>query len=123
MTRKFLTTFYEKGIHKTKKNEFLIPNIKCFMDKFIGIETGRACQYGLVVYTGVDLEDSTIIEMIIENKLISTSNKVIEGVIKNYLTFVKSCKIGDVIELDITSGSYNYTVTELKITVERPNIP
>jgi hypothetical protein len=123
MTRKFVTTFYEKGIHKTKKSEFLIPNIKCPMNKFIGIDTGKVCQYGLVVYTGVDLEVNTIIEKIIENKLISTSNKLIEGVIKDYLTFVKSCKIGDVIELDINTGSYHYKITELKIAVERPNLP
>jgi hypothetical protein len=123
MTRKFVTTFYEKGIHKTKKREFLIPNITCPMDKFIGIETGRVCQYGLVVYTGVDLEVSTIIEKVIENKLISSSNKEIESVIRNYLTFLKGCKIGDVIELDIKSAYYNYNITELKITVERPNLP
>ena len=123
MTKKFLISFSEKGIRETRKNEFLVPNFLETNNKFIGTETGKNCQYGFVVYTGVDLNPDMVIEKLIKSKIISKDDPKIAETINNYLLFLKTCKIGDVIEIINEDGQYKYKITGLRPKVQTSKIP
>ena len=104
MTRKFLVAFSEQGIRKTKKKEFLIPNLNQFDNYFIGIDTGEICQYGFVVYTGVELSPSIVTEKLVKNNIIKETTPEIENILFDYLQFVKTCKISEVLEIKYEIG-------------------
>ena len=123
MTKKFLIAFSDQGVRKTKKKEFLIPDLNQISNNFIGIETGKPCQYGLVVYTGVELTPSLVIEKLLGNKVIQQTNEAIEIILFDYLQFIKSCKIADVIEIKCDSGQFKYNKTGLRIDSGTSKIP
>jgi len=123
MTKKFLIAFSDQGLRKTRKNEFLVPNPNQLDNLFIGIETGKICQYGLVVYTGEELDPNIIVRKLIENKIISKTNSSIDNILTEYLQFIKGCKIADVIEIKHESGKYIYSVTGLRMKSEISKIP
>jgi hypothetical protein len=123
MTKKFLIAFSDQGVRKTKRKEFLIPDLNQFSDNFIGIETGKACQYGLVVYTGVELTTNIVIEKLMQNKVIQLTNIEIENILFDYLQFIKSCKISDVLEIKYYSGQFTYSVTGLRMNLGISKIP
>jgi hypothetical protein len=115
MTKKFLIAFSDKGLRKTKKKEFLIPDFIHFSNYFIGIETFKPCQYGFVVYTGVELTAKVVIEKLQKNKLLEQPTAEIENLIIDYLQFIKNCKIADVVEISYDSGRFTYKVTGLRM--------
>jgi len=123
MTRKFLVAFFEQGIRKTKKKEFLIPNLNQFDNYFIGIDTGEICQYGFVVYTGVELSPSMVIEKLLKNNIITETSPEIENTLMDYLQFIKNCKISEVLEIKYESGKYKYNVTGLRMKQKTSKIP
>lgn len=123
MTKKFLIAFSDQGIRKTKKNEFLIPDLIRFSNNFIGIETSKSCQYGFVVYTGIELTTTKVIEKLLENKIIQQTNKEIENILFDYLQFIKSCKIADVIEIKYDSEQFTFKVTGLRMKLGTSKIP
>jgi hypothetical protein len=123
MTKKFLIAFSDQGVRKAKRKEFLIPDLNQFSDNFIGIETSKPCQYGLVVYTGVELTTNIVIEKLIQNKVIQQTNIEIENILFDYLQFIKSCKISDVLEIKYDSGQFTYSVTGLRMNLGISKIP
>ena len=123
MTKKFLIAFPEQGIRKTKKNEFIIPNLKQLDNYFIGIESSRICQFGIVVYTGYELDPNVVVQKLLRNKIIPESNSLIEKTLEEYLAFIKKCKISDVIGINIESDQYKYFVTGFKSKKEISKIP
>jgi hypothetical protein len=123
MTKKFLIAFSDQGIRKTRKNEFIVPNLDHLDNYFIGLESGKICQFGIVFYTGYDLDPNIIVQKLIKNKIVSQSSALIEKTLEEYLTFIKSCKISDVIGINIESDQYKYFVTGFKSKREISNIP
>jgi hypothetical protein len=123
MTRKFIVSSLDNGIRKTNKNEFLIPNLNEPSNTFIGIESGKICQYGLVVYTGVDLDSNLVIERMIGNKILKVVDSQIAPSIEELLIFIKNCKVGDIIEVIPQSGKYEYKITGLKEKSATINLP
>lgn len=66
MAKKFVT-----GISKNGKDEFVVPHIFDKQNCFIGIETGKVYQEGIICYTGVDLTSAKVLDKIIENRNLS----------------------------------------------------
>ncbi|MBR07259.1 MAG: hypothetical protein CMP48_06185 [Rickettsiales bacterium] len=100
MTKKFLHT--DPSINgKGAKSEFLIPDIYNRTTKLIGLETLNPYEFGLVIYTGVDLDTEEVFNRANNKKSISILKRNrCKKIIANYLEDIKNLKIGDVVLLN-----------------------
>ncbi|WP_299326229.1 hypothetical protein [uncultured Maribacter sp.] len=95
MTKKFITGESEKG-----SSEFVIPDIIEEKDRFIGIESGKIYESGLICYTGVELSVDKVIEKILENRSLNFIQKRrAKKVIDLYLKQIKTFKISNSVKL------------------------
>jgi hypothetical protein len=104
MTKKFIKGESEKG-----SSEFVIPDIIEEKDRFIGIESGKIYESGLICYTGVELSVDTVIEKILENRSLNfiqkrRAKKVIDLYLKQIKTFKisNSVKVGNGYKLEFS---------------------
>ncbi len=99
MTKKFIHT--DKDLHGSKvTDEFLIPDIIDFKAQFLGIESGKHYDSGLVVYTGMELTVEEVIERF-KSSLggIEYDSESLKNIISEYLVQIKGYKIGKVLTM------------------------
>lgn len=100
MTKKFIHT--DKEIHGSKaRDEFLIPDIIDFKAQFLGLESGKFYDTGLVVYTGMELNVDEVIEQIES----STGGfeydlESLKKIISEYLVQIKEFNVGKVLRMN-----------------------
>ncbi|UXE67270.1 MAG: hypothetical protein KA713_09335 [Chryseotalea sp. WA131a] len=100
MTKKFIHT--DKKINGQKcKSEFLIPDVFDDKSRLIGIKSKMVYDFGLVIYTGVDLDENKVLDKLADVTSLSTDEKdKYSQILKDYLSQIKDCKIGKVVTLD-----------------------
>lgn len=95
MTKKFIT-----GESEQSSSEFVIPDIYDEKDRFIGIESGKIYESGLICYTGVDLNVDKLMKRILENRNLNFLQKRrAKKVIDLYLKQIKTFKISNSVKL------------------------
>lgn len=110
MTRKFLHS-HKKPNGKKARNEFLIPDIFENTSRLIGIETGISYNYGLVCYTGVDLNADIVFDKATKyRKITILRRRAVKKMLTNYLAQIKEIKISKAVVIDD-----NYNLIEIKI--------
>lgn len=99
MTKKFVHT--SKEINGAKcKNEFIIPDIFSDSPNLIGLETGHQYKAGHIVYTGVDLTVTEVLEKAEKQKKLGFLRKIkAKKTVAKYLRQIKETKIGTVVTL------------------------
>ena len=103
----------DKGLNgKNSKGEFLIPDVFENKNRLIGIKSKKVYECGLVVYTGIDLDENKIVDKLPDIQSISSSDQQsCKDIFKSYLTQVKEMKIGKIVRL-----TDNYILTILDAT-------
>ncbi len=104
MTKKFIQTNKSMNGPGVKK-EFLIPDIYGDSKCFIGIDTNNRYEFGLIVYTGAELDEEIVLARAIEKKSIGFfQRKNAKKRLKIYLAEIKSLKIDDTVRLSESIG-------------------
>ncbi|SFT40030.1 hypothetical protein SAMN05216474_0350 [Lishizhenia tianjinensis] len=111
MTKKFVHSDKSaKG--QRDKNEFLIPDIFTKTSRLIGIDSGREYDYGLICYTGVDLDANVVFEKVTALKKISIlRHRGTKKLLTNYLERIKNIRISKSVAID-----ESFNLVEIKIT-------
>lgn len=99
MTKKFIHS--NKEINgKNSRIEFLIPDIFENRPRLIGLQSGKAYEFGMIVYTGVNLDGIKIIDKLTKHRVINEEQKEkYIDVLNQYLHQIKEIKIGKVVRL------------------------
>jgi len=123
MTKKFIESYLDSKHKRPRKREFVIPDILNFTNNFIGIETKKLYQYGTVCYTGVDLDTKIVTERLIENRIITSTDKIINEIIELYLIDLKQYKITDILSISYENKTFGLKQSDLKREIKTSNIP
>ena len=123
MTKKFIESYLDSNQKRPRKREFVIPDVLNFTNTFIGIETKKEYLYGMICYTGVDLDSKIVTDRLIENQVITTSNKNINEIIDLYLTDLKQYKIADILTISYENEKFRLRLSDLKIKMNTSKIP
>ena len=123
MTKKFIESFLDSNHKRPRKREFVIPDILNFTNNFIGIETKKEYSYGMICYTGVDLDSKIITDRLIENQIIKSTDKNINELIDLYLIDLKQYKIADILTISYENGKFGLKLSYLKIKMNTSKIP
>lgn len=106
MTKKFVRS------GKKAINEFIIPDIFENKSRLIGIKTGEIYNYGLICYTGVELDTEKVFAKATKERKIRLFSKAIKKkIIEYYLKQIKEIKIGKLVTLDA-----NFNLIEIAIS-------
>ena len=99
MTKKFVHTSKELNGAKCK-SEFIIPDIFSDNPNLIGLETRHQYDAGHIVYTGVDLTVTEVLENAEKQKKLGFFKRIKAiKVIEKYLLQIKETKIGTEVTL------------------------
>lgn len=123
MTKKFIESYLDINNKRTRKREFVIPDILNFTNNFIGIETMKEYSYGMICYTGVDLDSKIVTDRLIENQIIKSIDKNINELIDLYLIDLKQYKIADILTVNHEKGKFVLKLSDLKIKMNTSKIP
>jgi len=123
MTKKFIESYLDFNQKRPRKREFVIPDILNFTNSFIGIDTKKEYSYGMVCYTGVDLDTKTVTDRLVENQIITSTDKVINEIIELYLIDLKQYKIADILSVSYANKTFGLKLSDLKIKLKTSKIP
>lgn len=123
MTKKFIESYLDSNHKKPRKREFVIPDILNFTNNFIGIETKKLYSYGTVCYTGVDLDTKIVTDRLIENQIITSTDKIINEIIDLYLIDLKQYKIADILSISYENKAFGLKLSDLKREIITSKIP
>jgi hypothetical protein len=123
MTKKFIESYLDTNQKRPRKREFVIPDILNFTNSFIGIDTKKEYSYGMVCYTGVDLDIKTVTDRLVENQIITSTDKVINEIIELYLIDLKQYKIADILSVSYANKTFGLKLSDLKIKMKTSKIP
>lgn len=123
MTKKFIESYLDSNNKRPRKREFVIPDILDFTDNFIGIETKKLYPYGMVCYTGVDIDATIVTERLIENRIITSTDKIINEIIELYLIDLKQYKIADILSISYENKKFGLKLSDLKREIKTSKIP
>ena len=123
MTKKFLEAYLDKNNRRTRKREFIIPDIFNLRNSFIGIETKNEYSHGIVCFTGVDLDSRTVIDRLIENKIIQKAQNDYVAIIDKYLTDLKDCKISNIITIEYIDNNFSLIKSDIKRRIIKNKLP
>ncbi len=123
MTKKFLEAYLDKNNKRTRKREFIIPDIFNLQNSFIGIETKNEYSPGIVCFTGVDLDTRTVIDRLIENKIIQKTQNDYIAIIDKYLTDLKECKISNIITIEYIDNNFSLIKSDIKRRTIKNKLP
>jgi len=101
----------------------VIPDILNFTNSFIGIDTKKEYSYGMVCYTGVDLDTKTVTDRLVENQIIASTDKVVNEIIELYLIDLKQYKIADILSVSYANKTFGLKLSDLKIKMKTSKIP
>jgi hypothetical protein len=114
MTKKFLESYLDLKNKRARKREFIIPDIYNFTNNFIGIETRKEYSYGMICYTGVDLDSTIVIDRLIENKIITATSTELIEIIDSYLLDLKQYKISNILSITSENKRFKLNLSDLK---------
>ena len=114
MTKKFIESYLVSNHKKTQKREFVIPDVLNFTNNFIGIETKKEYSFGMICYTGVDLDSKIITDRLIKNQLIKSYDKNINKFIDSYLIDLKQYKISNKVTISYENGKFELKLSDIK---------
>jgi len=98
MTKKFIST-PETINGKKIEREFLIPDVFENRDKFVGIESKKTFDTGVVVFTGVDLDEDEVLQRLqVYHSIDSSQKDTYKDTFRKYLTQIKEIKVGCIVE-------------------------
>lgn len=123
MTKKFLEAYLEKNNKRTRKKEFIIPDIFNLQNSFIGIETKKEYSHGIICFTGVDLDSKTVIDRLIENKIIQKTQNDYIATIDKYLTDLKEFKISNIITIEYVDNNFRLLKSDMKRRIIKTKLP
>ncbi len=111
MTKKFIHS--DKSINgKGSKTEFLIPDIFNGTNQFIGLDSLKTYEFGLIVFTGVNLDVTEVLNKVNAKRKIGLLKKrKVKAELQKYLTQIKELKIGNTVRFD---KSNNLQTVDLK---------
>ena len=122
MTKKFIESHLDSNQKRPRKREFVIPDILNFTNSFIGIETKKEYSYGMICYTGIDLDSRIVIGRLLENQIIAPTDKNLNEIIDLYLLELKQYKIGTIMTISYENRKFGLKLSDLKIKRETSKI-
>ncbi|MGQ1946691.1 hypothetical protein ACT3CD_06270 [Geofilum sp. OHC36d9] len=123
MTKKFLEAYLDKKNKRTRKREFIIPDIFNLQNSFIGIETKKEYSHGIICFTGVVLDSKTVIDRLIENKIIQKTQNDYIATIDKYLTDLKDFKISNIITIEYIDNNFRLIKSDMKRRIIKNKLP
>lgn len=123
MTKKFIESYLDTNQKRARKREFVIPDILNFTNNFIGIETSKVYSYGMVCYTGVDLNTRIVTDRLIENQIITSTGEITNEIIDLYLIDLKQFKIADILSISYENKKFGLKLSDLKREIKTSKIP
>jgi len=114
MTKKMIVAFDPDNPEKAS-SDFLVPESTSFMS----IKTGKPREYGLVVYTGMELAPNDLLSKLIDfgRKIDDVSRTL--SMLDAYLGMIKEMKIGDVVRIAASENDACFSLKKTKF--ERRN--
>ena len=125
MTKKLLVSF-DPNRPEAKSGDFLAPVCDGERPRFLGLESGKLHDYGLVVFVHREVTVNDVFARLVDTgRKIDSADRVLAE-LGAYLEMFRDYRIGDVLELRATpGGSVGFTLskTDMKARGPRTKLP
>lgn len=109
-TTKKLIVRFDVNEKEPFSGDFLIPRFEDGVAIFRGMKSGEIGEYGMVVYIGKDVNENDLFARLVDSGVRIPIVDETLSLLAKFLDAMKTVKIGNVVELELSDGEVKLTV-------------
>ncbi len=112
MKTKKMPVSVSHGKFKSKSKEFIIPFTGGDREGFVGIESGKAAQYGLITYIGKDVTVNDIFAKLVDSGQKISNVEASIALFSDFIEQIQQFKVGNIIGISYSKEGIGFKLVK-----------